>query len=974
MDLRRTALTGILAGLAGCTVSQTQPNLAGQDVRLTVFHTADIHSRLLPYDITVDSTDKGLGMYPEAYPFGGAARIRALYLQQKQLVARSVLLDSGDCFEGAPIFNENNGEPEFRFMSMLHPDASAVGNHEFDHGAQNFAEQAKAWVNYPLLVANYQWQPWTDPTQTMLGEITRPFTIVNADGLRIGVIGMGNLDALTGLEQGGGNNLGAVALEQNETVRQYVALLAPMVDMVVVLSHLGLGGTGGAGDINLVTGYDDYYPFQSAKPFLACDILNDPSCKAADGCCRDYQTDQPWMIEDILPPRDATEKDDSCQLQSGEQLNPDGSCPAHDFIDIAKLNPNKRVHVFIPPVANIDVIMGGHIHVVLLPTAVITELTVQRQKALRTASPSGDLSGCPVNTVGYYTDPGGNPAVTGCYSGGLWPDGSYHLNKDGSDVFGAVPNVTKPDGTPATWNGEPREVLIQHSGAFSKYLGRLDLVVRMPPTAAQAQQQGLTQAQIDLRNGVGGEVVAHDYLPMPLDSAWCLSPRPVRDPYAVTFAQFQATVENARVTCGQQEDLETLQLLEPYTEGLNQTLALPAISSYAYKEILRFSQGSGEDSALNEDSSLAGSIGGDSELGDAMAESMRVYQGVEAEFSLTNTLGLRDNIYQGPVNLETLFNVFPFEDFLTIQYLSGQEIQYLLDFVTDVSSQRGCSSEAQVAGLQFVQDCGRSIRNSAPSCDQLLANGQRPEPCVPACQQTSDCVNAAALYPDSPSAQWYSQTCAGAETPYSGPNTGCDCVQGSCYAWTAHDILVNGEQLDLSAQYKGVVNNYIAQGGSGYHVLQANTSKITTSISLRNSLLVYLRDNFCQCDQILAGNPACARLRQGNQIVIDPGAVTYCLAAQSLEQYVSQLATEYYGTSNATTNEQAVQQHPERMVAAPNGVWAGQCECRQVLAAQLDPDPTCGHVTSDLRQFCLNPTKVSVVTAQEDGRIVLSTQ
>ncbi len=971
MELRRQLLLGAVAALAGCTVSSTQPNLAGQDVRLTVFHTADIHSRLLPYDITVNTTDRGLGMYPEAYPFGGAARMRALYLQQKKLAARSVLLDSGDCFEGAPIFNENNGEPEFRFLSMLHPDASVVGNHEFDHGALNFAEQAKAWVNYPLLVANYQWEPWTDPTETMLGEITRPFTIVNSDGLRIGVIGMGNLDALTSIVQGG-NTIGAAALETNEVAREYVGLLAPMVDMIVILSHLGL-----TQDQDIITGYDDYYPYQSIKPFLACDVVNDPSCTAENGCCRDYKTDQPWMIENILPPRDSTETDDSCRLEPGQSLSADGSCPAEDFIDLSKLNPKRRVHVFIPPVPNVDLIMGGHIHVVLQPSAVITELQVVRQNALRTDSKDGTVAGCPPNAVGYYPDPGGNPAITGCYSGGIWPDGSYHLNKDGSDVFGTVPNLTKHDGTPAIWNCPtpdaptcaPREVIIQHSGAFSKYLGRLDLVVRMPPTAAQAQQQGLSPAQTELRNGVGAEIVAHSYQPLPLDSAWCLEPRPVRNPYDPSFAQFEAAVQNARVACAQQEDLETLQLLEPYTVGLNQTLQLPQISAYAPKIILRFSQGSGEDASLTENSSLAGGVGGDSELGDAMAESMRIYQGVEAEFALTNTLGMRDDIYKGPINLEVLFNIFPFEDFLTIQYLSGQEVQYLLDYVTDVSASRGCSAEAQVAGLRFVQDCGRSIRNSAPSCDELLANGQRPEPCVPSCQQTSDCVNAPALYPDSPSAQWYGQTCAGQETSNSPGGTGCECVQGSCYAWTSHDIYVNNEQLDLAAQYKGVVNNYIAQGGSGYHVLQANTSKITTSISLRNSLMVYLRDNFCQCDQILAGSPSCARLRQGTDLVIDPDAVTYCTAAKALEGYVTGLATEYN-----MTEDQVVQTHPERMVAAPNGVWAGQCECRQVLAAQLDPDPNCGHVTNELRQFCLHPTQVSVVTAQEDGRIVLSTQ
>jgi len=320
-----------------------------------------------------------------------------------------------------------------------------------------------------------------------------------------------------------------------------------------------------------------------------------------------------------------------------------------------------------------------------------------------------------------------------------------------------------------------------------------------------------------------------------------------------------------------------------------------------------------------------------------------------------------------------MFNVFPFEDFLTVQYLSGHEIQDLLDFVTDVSASRGCSAEAQVAGIQFVQDCGRSIHNGAPSCDSILPNGDRPEPCVPTCRQTSDCydaANLAKLYPGSDSANnFYAPTCAGKETPNSPDNTGCECVQGSCYAWSAHGIKINGADLDLSASYKGCVNNYIAQGGSGYRVLQANTSKTTTAVSLRDSLIIYLRDGFCQCDQILAGNPACARLRSNGGLIIDPAAVTYCTNAKALEDYLQQLTTEY----NAPL-QTVLQEHPERMIAAPNGVWAGSCECRQVLAAQQDPDPNCGHVTPQLRNFCETPTQVAVVTAQEDGRIVISSQ
>ena len=882
--------------LAGCTVSAQQPNLAGQDVRLTIFHTSDIHSRLLPYDISLNTTDRDLGMAPEAFPFGGAARIRSLYLREKAKTDRSILLDSGDCFEGAPIFNQNAGEPEFRFMSLIHPDASAVGNHEYDKGALNFAEQAKMWVNYPLLAANYQWADWRDPTQTMLGEIVHPFTLVNIRGLRVGVIGLGNIDALSNIEQGG-NTLGATALEPNETVREYVALLAPMTDLIAIVSHMGLDA-----DQAVVTGYDDVYPYSSAKPFLE-------------------RAESPWMIADILPPRDASEQDNSLQA--------DGT------VDVTKLNPNRRVHVFIPPVQNIDVIMGGHIHVVLNPTAVITELVVKQQPAIKLAD--------------------------GTYSAGLWPDGSYHRNKDGSDVFGAVPNTD-------TWNGQPRQVLIQHSGAFAKYLGRLDVVVRMPPKAAPS---GLDPAHFALRQAVGGEIVAHEYAPLPVDAIWCLDPRPVRNPYDPSFSTYLATVASSRDVCAQQEDEETLQLLEPYTEGTNTQLDLPRVFAYTPTDIIRFSKGAGEESNLTSQTTLTGSVGGDSQLGNLVSESMRSYQSVNAEFGLTNTLGIRDDIYHGPIYLEAMFNVFPFENTLTIQYLSGHEIQDLLDFVTDVSGTRGCQAQAQVAGLQFVQDCGRVIKNNAPACDQLLPDGTRPEPCVPSCTQTSDCVSAAQSYPGSPSGVWYGQTCGGQETPSSLPGTGCECVQGRCYAFSAHNIKVNGADLELAAQYKGCVNDYIARGGSNYRVLQNNTSKIFTGVSMRDSLIEYLRDKFCQCDDILAGNPACARMHAAGsaQLIIDPAAVTYCTQAKAFEGYLTGLETEL-----KEPIDQVLAQHPERLAGAPTGVWEGSCECRQALAAQLDPDPNCGHVTPQIRQFCKAPTKVSVVTAQEDGRIVISTQ
>ena len=104
------ALAICLAGAlgAGCTVHPPQPHLVGQDIRLTIIHTADIHSRLFPYNFVPNTFDQGFGLING--PFGGIARISTLVHEIRNSANRSLWLDSGDCFQGAPVFNEFKGE------------------------------------------------------------------------------------------------------------------------------------------------------------------------------------------------------------------------------------------------------------------------------------------------------------------------------------------------------------------------------------------------------------------------------------------------------------------------------------------------------------------------------------------------------------------------------------------------------------------------------------------------------------------------------------------------------------------------------------------------------------------------------------------------------------------------------------------------------------------------------------------------
>ena len=228
-----------LLSFFACTVRHEAPDLKGKDVRLTILHTSDIHSRLLPYEMVPIYTDQTLGLKEGRGPYGGIARLAYLVKRERAKAGRSIMLDSGDCFQGAPIFNLFHGEVEIRAMSELKPTAVVVGNHEFDAGSENYATQLEQWSGFPSVAANYIFDDPSLEWANRLGALVQPYTIVNVNGLKIGIIGMGNLSSMTGIVEGG-NSQGIIPLDTLETVEAYVGLLRPSVDLIMIVSHLGL--------------------------------------------------------------------------------------------------------------------------------------------------------------------------------------------------------------------------------------------------------------------------------------------------------------------------------------------------------------------------------------------------------------------------------------------------------------------------------------------------------------------------------------------------------------------------------------------------------------------------------------------------------------------------------------------------------------------------------------------------------------
>jgi 5'-nucleotidase / UDP-sugar diphosphatase len=610
--LRRLTATAIL-GLAplcvfGCASEPEGTQLEGQ-VHLTLLHTSDIHSRLFPYNLQLGQVDAGLGLGEVAtiQDVGGIARMSHIIGRERARSARALHIDGGDCFQGAPVFNFFDGEAEIRSLGAMGVDAMLVANHEFDKGAENLANQIQNWASFPVLVANYQLEDPTVAGNSPLGSVLQPFTVLTVDGLRVALMGMGNLSSLSSIFDTP-NRLGVTPLNTTEIAQAYIDLLRPSVDLIVFVSHLGLE-------------YDE---------------------------------------------------------------------------------------ALIETTTGIDVVLGGHNHIVLQPPKRVTD-----------CSRLFDVDAQ-----------------------------SFYIEVAGPEPDSEVKRYCKP-----------RDVVLAHSGAFAKFVGRLDVVASNDPR--------------DLPP-VCSPDVASDRCYDPLDG------------FEVLSHSFELFPVNASVP----EDPTVTTVLEPYAQGLEILADLEQLVGYAPFGSARFS-----------------STGGDSPMGNMIASAMWLRLGIQTDFSLTNTTGIRADLVPGPVNVEQMYNIFPFDNSISKMQVSGVELQDLWDFVARRSAGRGCVSQVQVAGTRVVIDCQQQKATNI-----YIGTVDPPIPC------TCD------------------QQCAGIECTAPLPPA----VRGACDGESGSPGRC-WQKTEPIGSYELATSNYLAGGGSGFRVLQRNTTQFDTKVQQRDALVDYIR-------------------------------------------------------------------------------------------------------------------------------------
>lgn len=191
--------------------------------KITVLHTSDTHSCILPLNKSLADTllaDRG-----------GFLRRITMLKQERQKEPDLLLFDCGDFSQGSSYYTMFKGDVEVELMNRMHYDAATIGNHEFDFGLDNMIRLFKM-AEFPIVCSNY------DFGDTELKDIVKPYIVLKRQGVKIGVFAL--CPPLEGLVSA--KNYGPLKfLDPVEVTTRMVDVLRRQekCDVVICLSHLG---------------------------------------------------------------------------------------------------------------------------------------------------------------------------------------------------------------------------------------------------------------------------------------------------------------------------------------------------------------------------------------------------------------------------------------------------------------------------------------------------------------------------------------------------------------------------------------------------------------------------------------------------------------------------------------------------------------------------------------------------------------
>ena len=228
IQTRRTFLAGTAGATAALVASGpvAEARDLGKARTISIFHTTDLHGRILP-----TSTYEGLD------DVGGLARCATCIRQWRRESPHSITVDVGDVVQGTAVSLESGGSIMIDLFNRLGYDAWTLGNHDFDWGPEKL-EANLALSQSPVLTGNLERAGAKPGSFAGAWGKVKPWVLKEVGGFKIGLVGLITPGLPYWLAP---ETLGGTAA--SDPVRTLATSLKEVksagVDAIVVMGHMG---------------------------------------------------------------------------------------------------------------------------------------------------------------------------------------------------------------------------------------------------------------------------------------------------------------------------------------------------------------------------------------------------------------------------------------------------------------------------------------------------------------------------------------------------------------------------------------------------------------------------------------------------------------------------------------------------------------------------------------------------------------
>ncbi len=220
----------------------------GKATKITLLHTADIHSQLLTHDEFF--MENGKSVFKKR---GGFATLKSMInTLRNQNRSNTLVIDGGDCFQGSGVASMTQGQAIVPLMNNIGYDIMLPGNWEVVYGKEMMMKDMFAYDGVKVCANMYH-----NTKDDLNGDlIFPPYFIKHIAGIKIGFIGYN--DPLTPKRQSPAYSEGIRFAQPELNVAKYIKILKEYekCEMVFLLTHLGLAQQVGLANLSEVKGVD----------------------------------------------------------------------------------------------------------------------------------------------------------------------------------------------------------------------------------------------------------------------------------------------------------------------------------------------------------------------------------------------------------------------------------------------------------------------------------------------------------------------------------------------------------------------------------------------------------------------------------------------------------------------------------------------------------------------------------------------